>query len=391
MFRIISCCMLLLVFDASDAEETDSPKYSHYDTKTFQHLLCDQCPPGTYVARDCTADSETECEPCPPRHFANTWTSSKECQFCSTVCKELQYVTQECNQTHNRMCECIAGQYLDLEFCVSHTKCPLGYGVVKLGTPDTDTVCEKCPKGMFSNVTSARAGCQRHKECNKWGVRTVTRGDSQSDTVCQESVQQSTHNCELDVTLCEEALFRLCVDRPENWLTILAQGLPGTMVTRQQIEWIKLNYDPRNQSFYLFKLWKEQNKGQSSRRYFQGLETCERGVAKQFGNLNVTSKDLMALMQSLPGKKVEKEDLESTLKMCDRPKIILKLLNLWRIKNEGDTVKALNQLKTRQLTKVLRRRMKKLERFLNSDSMYRVYQKFLEIIGNRTQPGKEDP
>ncbi|XP_063306342.1 tumor necrosis factor receptor superfamily member 11B [Pelobates fuscus] len=387
MFCLWSC-VLLLLFHISTAIDTYPHQYYHNDLTTFQHLLCDQCPPGEYVKHDCTVDQKTQCTPCPSHHYTDTWNSNHECQFCSAVCKELQYVKQECNGTHNRVCECMKGHYLYLEFCDSHTQCPPGFGVAQLGTPDSDTVCKKCPKGTFSDVTSASAPCQKHRDCEKLGLKTKNKGNSESDVQCEENTPESTPNCELDVTLCEEALFRFSVNVP-NWLTILAQGLPGAKVMAQQLSRIKQSYNPEDQPFYLFKLWKEQNKAQYPLFHFiQGIEVCEKGVLKHVRNLNLTVTDLTDLMRSLHGKKIEKDDIENTVKTCDPPKQILKLLNLFRNKNEGNTLKILNLLKTRQLKKPLRRRMKKLKLFLNSDSMYRMHQKFVENIVNQAQPDK---
>ncbi|MEE6523742.1 hypothetical protein FKM82_022776, partial [Ascaphus truei] len=132
---IVSRChvaQLLHVFITRSVQETTSPKYSHGDLNTSLLFMCDQCPPGTFVKHDCTADQKTECAVCPTHHYADGWNSNKECLFCSTVCKELQFLKQECNSTHNRLCECIEGRYLELEFCLPHTKCPPGFGVIQL-------------------------------------------------------------------------------------------------------------------------------------------------------------------------------------------------------------------------------------------------------------------
>uniref|UniRef100_A0A8C5MK29 TNF receptor superfamily member 11b n=1 Tax=Leptobrachium leishanense TaxID=445787 RepID=A0A8C5MK29_9ANUR len=365
------------------AGDTHPPQYSHYDPITTQHLFCDQCPSGTYVHDDCTLDRETQCRPCPRNHYSDTWNPTYECQFCNAVCKELQYVKQECNSTHNKVCECVEGHYLYFEFCVAHTKCPPGYGTAQAGTPETDSVCKKCPKGTFSDVTSAYAVCQPHTDCEKQGLRTKTTGDYENDAVCEENAQESTHTCDLDISLCEEALFRLPVDLP-NWITLLAQGLPGKKVTAQQTEWIKQSYDPKDQPFYLFKIWKAQNIAHySSYPFIQG-EDC-RNYSSIFLNLNLPGKDITGLVQGLQGKKIDQTDLENAMKKCDPSKQILKLLSLWREKNNGNTINALNLLKTRNLKKALRRRMKKLKLLLNGDSMYKLHQKFLETIVNQTR------
>lgn len=114
--------------------QDDSPrKYPHYDPGTSRQLLCDQCPPGSYVKQHCTASSPTQCAPCPDQYYAEEWNSNDECQYCSAVCKELQYVKQECTPTQDRLCQCVEGRYLELEFCLKHTECPPGFGVAQPG------------------------------------------------------------------------------------------------------------------------------------------------------------------------------------------------------------------------------------------------------------------
>lgn len=48
--------------------------------------MCDQCPPGTAVKRHCTADTPTECQACPEKHFAENWHWGDTCQYCTSVC-----------------------------------------------------------------------------------------------------------------------------------------------------------------------------------------------------------------------------------------------------------------------------------------------------------------
>ncbi|CAI9563688.1 unnamed protein product, partial [Staurois parvus] len=239
----------------------NSPKYFRYDRDTHNLLQCDQCPPGSFVKQDCTVEQRTECAPCPSNHYADQWNFDKECQFCSTVCKELQYVKQECNSTRNRHCECAAGHFLDVEFCISHTECPPGFGVLQQGTPESDTVCGECPKGMFSNVTSATAPCKKQTNCKNLRLKVAHKGSSTEDTVCAEE----SRFCETDISLCEEALFRL-PKAAANWSDLLIQKLPPTALMLQQIEAIKQSYDPKDQPFYLFKLYKSQIKGDNSFR-----------------------------------------------------------------------------------------------------------------------------
>ncbi|KAG8441672.1 hypothetical protein GDO86_010741 [Hymenochirus boettgeri] len=372
----------------SSATESPTPKYSHYDPITDQYLQCDQCPPGTYIKLDCTMEKNTECAPCPILHYSDQWNCNRECQFCSAVCKELQYVKQECNSTHNRLCECNEGHFLDLEFCLPHKKCPPGFGVEQSGTPESDTVCIQCPDGTFSSEMSSSEGCRSHTNCTKFGLKMAYKGNLEYDTLCQPEES----SCEIDVTLCEEALFRFSGDLPDNWLTAIVQRLPTKMVALNQIELIKQKHDSHELAFQLFKLWKDHNQeSEIGKHLSQEIQVCEKGVLKHIGRLNATVKQLATLMQSLPGKKIGKDVIENTVVVCTKPKQVLKLLSLWRNKNGGNTIALLKQIKTNRLPKMLRRRVKRLERFLSSSAMHRLYQKLLvEIFGSQTKPAKLD-
>lgn len=55
---------------------------------------------------------------------------------CVQVCKERQLVKQQCNSTHDQLCECAPGFHLVVEFCITHSTCPPGYGVTALGKTD---------------------------------------------------------------------------------------------------------------------------------------------------------------------------------------------------------------------------------------------------------------
>lgn len=109
------------------------PKYQHRDPVTSKVLLCDQCPPGTAVERHCHTEEPTVCAPCPEKRFAEQWHWGDSCQHCTSVCKERQIVRRECNSTHDRLCECIPGYHLVVEFCVRHTACSPGFGVIVQG------------------------------------------------------------------------------------------------------------------------------------------------------------------------------------------------------------------------------------------------------------------
>ncbi|XP_007423402.1 tumor necrosis factor receptor superfamily member 11B isoform X1 [Python bivittatus] len=389
------CCMLVLL-DISvkwTVQETLPPKYLHYDPMTSHRLTCDQCPPGTYVKQHCTASTKTECAPCPDQSYADEWNNHETCYYCNVVCKELQYEKVKCTSTGNRVCECIEGRYLDLEFCLKHTACPPGFGVVQKGTPESDTICERCPEGHFSNDTSSKAVCQKHTNCSALSLKLVEKGDSTHDSVCQgEDSDKLDQQCKIDVTLCEEAFFRFIVPKKltSTWLNTLMDSLPGIKVNLENTERIKQKHSPQDQTFQLLKLWKQQNKDHSMvKNIVQGIDLCENSILKHVGHLNITFELLNILMENLPGKKVGREEIEHIFRMCKSTEPILKLLNLWRIKNKDqDTIKGLTfglkHLKTYHFPKTTIQGFRKVVKFLHSLTMYKLYQKlFLEMLGNQ--------
>ncbi|KAG8515532.1 Tumor necrosis factor receptor superfamily member 11B [Galemys pyrenaicus] len=436
-------CFALVLLDVSikwTIQETFPPKYLHYDPETSRQLMCDQCPPGTYLKQHCTSRRKTTCAPCPDHSYTDSWHSSDECLYCSPVCKELQLVKQECNGTHNRVCECEDGRYLELEFCLKHQSCPPGFGVLHagkhrlpqasalggresltcvlmtlrrancevfekkvlnglvffVGTPERNTVCKRCPDGFFSNETSSTAPCRRHTNCSTLGLLLTQKGNTTHDNLCSGN-SEMTQKCGIDVTLCEEAFFRFAVPTKftPNWLSILVDNLPGTKVNAESVERIKRQHSSQEQTFQLLKLWKHQNKDQDMvKKIIQDIDLCENSVQRHIGHMNLTFEQLRSLMGNLPGKRVPTEDIEKTTKVCKSNEQILKLLSLWRIKNgDQDTLKglihALKNLKTYHFPKTVTQSLKKTIRFLHSFTMYRLYQKlFLEMIGNQVQSVK---
>lgn len=52
-----------------------------------------------------------------------------------------------------------------------------------IGTSQTDTVCEQCTEGSFSNATSALEACVNHQVCPS-GQIALLSGSIYHDTVC---------------------------------------------------------------------------------------------------------------------------------------------------------------------------------------------------------------
>ncbi|XP_076008653.1 tumor necrosis factor receptor superfamily member 11B-like [Genypterus blacodes] len=385
---------LILLFTASLSwafqQQAVPPKYQYRDPVTSDLLPCDQCPPGTAVKRHCTADRPTECQPCPERHFAENWHWGDTCQSCTSVCKERQLVQQQCNSTHDQLCECAPGFHLVVEFCITHSACPPGYGVASLGTPASDTACVHCPPGHFSVGGSSAEPCLPHRNCTDLGLKTLRQGTSTSDSLCggqdkNPTLECSHHHtlCHTDVTLCEEAVFQSLASLRLSSVPLerLLESLPGRKVDHKNLEKLKKACSPQQQVLLLLRLWREQNKDQDKLYgIIQGVNHCERKVSRCTGLKNLTLDDLLSVTNSLPGVRVSQEDIRAVVSSCQPRQYILQLLHLWKTANyELDLAKGLSHslrvLRSQKAPRYLLKGLKKISRIIGSTSAHKMYEK----------------
>lgn len=385
---------LILLFTASFSwafqQHDVPPKYQYRDPVTSDLLLCDQCPPGTAVKHHCTADTPTECQACPEKHFAENWHWEDTCQYCTSVCKEQQLVKQHCNSTHDQVCECARGFHLVVEFCIAHRTCPPGHGVTALGTPVSDTVCERCPAGHFSSVSSSTEPCQPHKNCSNLGLKTLRWGTSTSDSLCdtqdKTAILDCSHHhtmCHTDVTLCEEAVFQSVSSQRLSSVPLerLLESLPGRRVDHKSLERLKKACSPQQQVLQLLRLWREQNRDQDKLYdIIQGVNHCERKVSRCNSLKNLTLDDLMKVTNSLPGVKIRQEDVQAVMSTCSPRQYILQLLHLWKTINyDLDLAKGLSHslrvMRSQGAPRYLLRGLKKISRIIGTTSAHKMYEK----------------
>ncbi|XP_059561006.1 tumor necrosis factor receptor superfamily member 6B isoform X1 [Myotis daubentonii] len=174
--------LLLLLAVRGPAE--DVPTYPWWDVATREWLTCGQCPPGTFVHRPCSRDQPTTCRQCPPHHYTQFWNYLERCRYCNVVCGEHEEEARPCSVVHNRACRCRPGFFEFAGFCLEHTPCPPGYGVVALGTPTQDTQCQQCPPGTFSANSSSSGQCQPHRNCTALGLVLNVPGTPFHDAMC---------------------------------------------------------------------------------------------------------------------------------------------------------------------------------------------------------------
>ncbi|KAM9724407.1 tumor necrosis factor receptor superfamily member 11B-like [Menidia menidia] len=185
MVSLAVLVLLSAVLRGATAEDS-VPTYQRVDPVTGQTLTCEKCPPGYHMDAHCTATSATKCSPCRSGHYTELWNYLPRCLYCSNFCSHNQEVERECSPINNSVCRCKQGFYWVDDFCTRHSPCGPGHGVQTTGTSQSDTVCEKCPKGYFSSSSSATDPCVKHHQCAN-GEVLLLPGSAYEDNVCGSS------------------------------------------------------------------------------------------------------------------------------------------------------------------------------------------------------------
>ncbi|XP_023267308.1 tumor necrosis factor receptor superfamily member 5-like isoform X1 [Seriola lalandi dorsalis] len=157
-----------------------------YTTRDGQ--CCPMCHQGAVVQRDCTLQSGTRCSLCNNGTFMNQPNGLNKCFPC-TSCVPAQglFAQQKCTVTTDTVCDVLSGY-----FCTSlandtgcslaekHTHCAPGQRIKEPGTSRTDTVCEDCQPGYFSQDG---VNCTAWTICSETWVK-VKEGGSSNNVVC---------------------------------------------------------------------------------------------------------------------------------------------------------------------------------------------------------------
>lgn len=205
--------LILLSVRSCLANGVTSPlTYKVTDPITGNPLQCDRCPPGTFLRARCSSIKKSECAPCPQGSFTELWNYIGRCLRCGD-CGRNQVVKKECTANSDCQCECKQGYFYrqDYDMCVRHSECPSGQGVLAkgtaslhylrfilpltvsfidrlcvspAGTPERDTVCGRCSVGTFSDISSTDQNCTQHKSCSDAGMHLVLKGAVWHDSLC---------------------------------------------------------------------------------------------------------------------------------------------------------------------------------------------------------------
>ncbi|KAG8519646.1 Tumor necrosis factor receptor superfamily member 5, partial [Galemys pyrenaicus] len=117
------------------------------------------------LVKDCTGTAETECASCGKGEFQDSFSRETHCHQHKYCDHNLGFqVRTEGTLDTDTTCRCKEGQHCTgeaCERCLPHSECSPGYGVKQMATEVSDTICEPCRAGFFSNVSSASEKCSQ--------------------------------------------------------------------------------------------------------------------------------------------------------------------------------------------------------------------------------------
>ncbi|XP_069808656.1 tumor necrosis factor receptor superfamily member 6B [Dendropsophus ebraccatus] len=123
--------------------DISNPTYEWTD-ESSKTIVCQKCPPGTYVAIHCSSKHDTICLACPEEHYTQYWHYLDKCRFCNVICQEGEQVKHECNSTHNRVCDCQPGYHRSSHYCLKDLQCNF----------QEEAIDEDCDKLVIDYVAS---------------------------------------------------------------------------------------------------------------------------------------------------------------------------------------------------------------------------------------------
>ncbi|XP_020821340.1 tumor necrosis factor receptor superfamily member 5 isoform X1 [Phascolarctos cinereus] len=190
---ILFCLLWTCVFTAVHMKPSTFCEKSQY---LVNGICCEKCSPGTKLVTDCSEDRETQCESCQEGEFQSSWNHDKYCHQHKYCDPNLHLkIQEEGSLKEDTICICTDGFHCtspECDSCSSHSSCPLGFGVKLIGTSSTDTICERCKKGFFSNVSSASEKCLPWTRCKASGLVEIQEGTDKTDVLCQDGPKSRT-------------------------------------------------------------------------------------------------------------------------------------------------------------------------------------------------------
>ncbi|XP_064132221.1 tumor necrosis factor receptor superfamily member 5 isoform X1 [Loxodonta africana] len=181
----LQCLVWGCLFTAVHPEPPTPCKQEQYQVNS---QCCDLCPPGKKLVNHCTEDTNTECQPCHAGEFLDTLNTERWCHQHKYCDPNLGLrVEREGTLETDATCTCREGLHCTshtCDSCAPHSSCPPGFGVKHIATGVSDTVCQPCPVGFFSNVSSAFEKCHPWTSCKTKDQAELKAGTNMTDVLC---------------------------------------------------------------------------------------------------------------------------------------------------------------------------------------------------------------
>ncbi|KAG7458005.1 hypothetical protein MATL_G00233330 [Megalops atlanticus] len=206
-------------------------------------------------------------------------------------------------------------------------QCPPGMAVQRHCDADTPTACAPCPEGHFSEQWHWGRACQRCASVCKEGQLVRQGCNGTHDQLCE--CVQGYH---LEVEFCVR--HSTC---PPGWgATVLATEPCFPHRNCSELEKKTLHPGTANQN----SVCEGEDRGPSPECFQQHLQCqtdialCEEVILQFLASIHFLSAlPLGTVMDSLPGRKVDRSSVEQIKKECSPKQQVLQLLRLWREQN----------------------------------------------------------
>ncbi|XP_019365460.1 PREDICTED: tumor necrosis factor receptor superfamily member 5 isoform X1 [Gavialis gangeticus] len=194
--------------------------------RQYEHKgrCCSRCAPGQKVTATCIEGSGvSKCAPCEEGYFQAHWTKENHCMphsYCDSNAGLV--VKTPGDEKQDVTCGCQVGMHCtsaQCQTCRPKPLCKPGFGLMPRAQEDAPPMCQPCPDGSFSNVTSNSKPCQPWSRCEDQGLVMKENGTRSSDVVCEPQRSRSRSPSLVSVLIpilagtCALGLFLFCLYR----------------------------------------------------------------------------------------------------------------------------------------------------------------------------------